>query len=379
MSDNRTPVGLQLRSLITADGALQLSLIELETPLPAPEEVVIRVLASPINPSDIGLLLGAADIRRAVATGSAARPIVTAPIPAHHMGGMAGRLGLSSPVGNEGAGVVVEAGSSPAAQALLGRTVAAIGGGMYAQYRCVPLDQCLVLPEQTTPAEGASCFVNPLTALGMVETMRREGHTALVHTAAASNLGQMLNRICLQDAVPLVNIVRSPAQVALLRSLGATHICDMSVPSFMADLTNALALTGATLAFDATGGGKLAGQILVGMEAALNRTAQTYSRYGSTTHKQVYLYGGLDPSPLEINRTFGMAWGVGGWLLFPFLHRIGAEATRALKARVAAEIKTTFVSHYSHEIALHEALQLDLIAAYAARTTGNKYLINPSL
>ncbi len=379
MANHRTPAGLQLRSLVTAQAALQLSLIEIETPVPAPDEVVIRIQASPINPSDIGLLLGAADMRRAVSAGSAVNPVVSAPIPESLMGGMAGRLGLSSPVGNEGAGVVVEAGSSPAAQALLGRTVAAIGGGMYAQYRCVPLDQCLVLPEQTTPAEGASCFVNPLTALGMVETMRREGHTALVHTAAASNLGQMLNRICLQDAVPLVNIVRSPAQVALLRGLGATHICDMSVPSFMADLTNALALTGATLAFDATGGGKLAGQILVGMEAALNRTAQTYSRYGSTTHKQVYLYGGLDPNPLEINRTFGMAWGVGGWLLFPFLHRIGAEATRALKARVAAEIKTTFVSHYSHEIALHEALQLDVIAAYAARTTGNKYLINPSL
>ena len=379
MANHRTPAGLQLRSLVTAQAALQLSLIEIETPVPAPDEVVIRIQASPINPSDIGLLLGAADMRRAVSAGSAVNPVVSAPIPESLMGGMAGRLGLSLPVGNEGAGVVVETGSSPAAQALLGRTVAAIGGGMYAQYRCVPLDQCLVLPEQTTPAEGASCFVNPLTALGMVETMRREGHTALVHTAAASNLGQMLNRICLQDAVPLVNIVRSPAQVALLRGLGATHICDMSVPSFMADLTNALALTGATLAFDATGGGKLAGQILVGMEAALNRTAQTYSRYGSTTHKQVYLYGGLDPNPLEINRTFGMAWGVGGWLLFPFLHRIGAEATRALKARVAAEIKTTFVSHYSHEIALHEALQLDVIAAYAARTTGNKYLINPSL
>ena len=217
MANHRTPAGLQLRSLVTAQAALQLSLIEIETPVPAPDDVVIRIQASPINPSDIGLLLGAADMRRAVSAGSAASPVVSAPIPESLMGGMAGRLGLSLAVGNEGAGVVVEAGSSPAAQALLGRTVAAIGGGMYAQYRCVPLDQCLVLPEQTTPAEGASCFVNPLTALGMVETMRREGHTALVHTAAASNLGQMLNRICLQDAVPLVNLVRSPAQVALLR------------------------------------------------------------------------------------------------------------------------------------------------------------------
>jgi NADPH2:quinone reductase len=273
---------------------------------------------------------------------------------------------------------VVAAGASPAAQALLGKTVAVLGGAMYAQYRAIRADQCLVLPEGASAADGASCFVNPLTALGMVETMRREGHKALVHTAAASNLGQMLNRICLKDGIGLVNIVRKPEQAALLKAQGAQHVCDSSAPSFLADLTEALVQTGATIAFDATGGGRLAGQILGCMEAALNRTATEYSRYGSTTHKQVYIYGGLDTGPTEIVRNFGFAWGMGGWLLFPFLQKIGPEAVQALKARVAAELKTTFASSYTKEISLAEALQLEAIAVYGQRATGTKFLINPN-
>jgi NADPH:quinone reductase len=253
-----------------------------------------------------------------------------------------------------------------------------LGGAMYAQYRCVKVDQCLALPAGTTPAEGASCFVNPLTALCMVETMRREGHTALVHTAAASNLGQMLNKICIEDRLGLVNIVRTPEQEALLRSLGAAHVCNAAAPSFMEDLTQALVATGATLAFDAIGGGKLAGQILACMEAALNRDAKEYSRYGSTTHKQVYLYGGLDTGPTEFHRNFGMAWGIGGWLLFTFIQRIGPAAAQALRQRVVAGLKTTFASHYSKEISLREALQPEEIAVYSQRATGTKYLINPN-
>jgi NADPH:quinone reductase len=280
------------------------------------------------------------------------------------------------PVGNEGAGVVVAAGDSE--RGLLGKTVAVIGGAMYAQYRCIKATDCLALPDGTPPAEGASCFVNPLTALGMVETMRREGHKALVHTAAASNLGQMLNKICLQDGIPLVNIVRKPDQAALLRSLGAQYVCDSSSPSFTEELTDALTATGATLAFDAIGGGKLAGRILSCMEAAINRTAKEYSRYGSTTHKQVYLYGSLDTGPTEVTRNFGMAWGMGGWLLFPFLQRIGPHAAQALRHRVVAELKTTFASSYSREISLVEALRPEEIAVYAQRATGTKYLINPN-
>jgi len=370
--------GLQLRSLITADGQLQLSLVDTPVAAPGADEVLVRVEATPINPSDIGLLFGAADMATAQASGTATQPVVTATVPERAMAAMAGRLGQSLPVGNEGAGTVVAAGSSAAAQALLGKTVAVLGGAMYSQYRSVPAAACLVLPEGATAAQGASCFVNPLTALGMVETMRREGHTALVHTAAASNLGQMLNRICQADGVGLVNIVRKPEQAALLRGLGAQHVVDSSAPGFQAALTDALAATGATLAFDAIGGGTLAGQILQGMEAALARSATEYSRYGSAVHKQVYLYGGLDPSPTEINRSFGMSWGVGGWLMFPFLQRIGAEATQRLKDRVAAELHTTFASHYSSTVSLAQALSLEAIALYGPRSTGTKVLIMPN-
>lgn len=373
-----TRTALQLRSLIKRGGELELSLASVDIPQPGPDEVLIRVEASPLNPSDLGLLFGAADMSTAKASGTAGQPVVTARVPEAAMRSMAGRVDVSMPVGNEGAGVVVEAGSSAAAQALLGKTVAAIGGAMYSQYRCIPADQCLVLPEGATPAEGASSFVNPLTALGMVETMRREGHTALVHTAAASNLGQMLNQICLKDGVGLVNIVRKQEQADLLKAQGAVHVCNAASPTFLQDLTEAIAATGATLAFDATGGGKLAGQILSCMEAALSRKAGEYSRYGSTTHKQVYLYGGLDTSPTEFTRNFGMAWGMGGWLLFPFLQKIGPHAAGALKQRVVAELKTTFASHYSKEISLAEVLDLDVIAVYNKRATGEKYLINPN-
>jgi NADPH2:quinone reductase len=378
MSSDKQLTGLQLRSLVKASGELELSLVSTAITDPAPDEVIVRIEASPINPSDIGLLFGAADMTTAKVSGASTSPVVTASIPERLMKSMAGRLDQSMPVGNEGAGVVIDAGSAGVAQALLGKTVAVLGGAMYAQYRCIKVEQCLVLPEGTTPAEGASCFVNPLTALGMVETMRREGHTALVHTAAASNLGQMLNRICVKDQIALVNVVRKPEQAQILRSLGATHVCDTSSPTFMDDLTQALIATGATLAFDATGGGKLAGQILTCMEAALNKTAKEYSRYGSSTHKQVYIYGGLDTRATEFNRSFGMAWGIGGWLLFPFLQRIGPAAAQALRQRVTSELKTTFFSSYSKEISLPEALQLDAIANYGKRATGVKYLINPN-
>ncbi|MEO7851046.1 MAG: NADH oxidase, partial [Rubrivivax sp.] len=270
------------------------------------------------------------------------------------------------------------AGPSPAAQALVGKTVALLGGGMYAQFRDIAADQCLVLPDGASAADGASAFVNPLTALGMVETLRREGHTALVHTAAASNLGQMLQRICRADGVGLVNIVRRPEQVELLRSQGATHVCDSSAENFLADLTEAIDATGATIGFDATGGGRLAGQILTAMEVALGRRASAYSRYGTTTLKQVYIYGGLDTGPTEFARNFGFAWSLGGWLLFPFLQKIGPEAVQQLKERVARELKTTFTSRYARVVSLAEALQLDTIAAYNQRATGEKFLIDPS-
>ena len=373
-----TDTGLQLRSTVKKDGTLEISLLSVPTPAPKPDEVIVRIDASPINPSDQGLLFGGADMSTATVSGTPDRPVVTAKLSPAVLKAVAGRLEQSLPVGNEGAGVVVQAGTSPAAQALLGRTVAVLGGAMYAQYRCIKAAQCLVLPPGTTPAEGASCFVNPLTALGMVGTMRAEGHTALVHTAAASNLGQMLNKICIVDKVGLVNIVRKQEHVDLLKRQGAAHVCDSSSPGFMDSLTDAIAATGATVAFDAIGGGTLAGQILAAMEAALTRTAKEYSRYGSTTHKQVYIYGGLDRGPTQFGRTFGMAWGIGGWLLTAFMQKIGPAAGQQLRERVAAEIKTTFASTYTKEISLAEALRLEEIAVYGKMATGAKYLIDPN-
>lgn len=368
---------LQLRSLITAGGELQLSLRQNPIPEPAADEVVIRVLAAPINPSDLALLLGPADLTTAKAGGTADSPTVTATIPPALMKGVAPRVDQAMVVGNEGAGVVVKTGAD--AQKLVGKTVAALGGGMYAQYRVVKAAACLVLPDGTTPAEGASCFINPLTALSMIETMRRENHTALVHTAAASNLGQMLNKICLKDGVGLVNIVRSAEQAETLRKLGAKYICDSTSANFMTELTDAIAATGATLAFDAISGGKLANQILIAMEAAINRKITTYNRYGSAVHKQVYTYGVLDTRPIEIDRArVGMAWGVGGWLLTYFLEKIGPQVTQKLRERIVAELKTTFASHYTAEISLIEALQPETIRAYNRRATGEKYLINPN-
>ena len=369
--------GLQLRSLIKTSGELEISLVEIPTPEPSDDEVVVRVEATPINPSDLGLLTGPADLSTAKASGSKQMPVVTAKVPQPAMKAMAARLDQSLPVGNEGAGVVIRTGSSEAAKALMGKTVSMIGGAMYSQYRTLKASDCMALPPGTTPADGASWFVNPLTSLGMTETMRREGHKALVHTAAASNLGQMLNKICIKDGIGLVNIVRKPEQAEILRKIGAKYIVDSSSPGFMDDLTNALAETGATIAFDAIGGGKLAGQILTCMEAAINRDAKVYSRYGSSVHKQVYIYGSLDTGPTELVRNFGLIWGIGGWLLTPFLMKISAADRQRLRERVAAELKTTFASHYTKVVSLSEALDLANLAEYAKRATGEKFLINP--
>lgn len=368
--------GLQLRSLVKESGELELSLQRVDVPDPKDDEITIRVEATPINPSDIGLLTGPADMRAAKASGSKENPVITAPIPQGMMRALAARTGQSMPVGNEGAGTVIKAGKN--AQNLMGKTVAAIGGAMYSQYRTVRASDTLPLPAGATAKDGASCFVNPLTALAMVETMRSEGHKAIVHTAAASNLGQMLVKICLKDGVPLVNIVRKPDQAALLRDIGAKNVVDTSAPSFFEDLTGALVATNATIAFDAIGGGKLGSQILTAMEIAANKNATSYSRYGSTTFKQLYIYGGLDMGPTELTRSFGFSWAIGGFLLTPFLQKIGPEGGAKLRARVAAELKTTFASHYSHTISLAEALDLAVMSGYLKRATGAKYLIDPS-
>ena len=374
-----TLLNLQLRSLIREDSTLELSLGEIEMPEPGPDEVIVRVEATPLNPSDLALLLGPADISSARGSGSPERPVVTADIPATFMGMVAGRLGQSMPVGNEGAGTVIAAGSSDAAQALLGKTVGMAGGEMYARYRCMKAMLCMELPAGTSAVEGASCFVNPMTVLGMLETMRAEGHKALVHTAAASNLGQMLNRVCQEDGIELVNIVRKPEQVEILKSLGAQYICNSSSDAFVQDLTDALVATGATLAFDATGGGRLAGTILTCMEKAAAVSMTEYNRYGSDVYKQVYVYGFLDRSPTTLTINYGFSWGMGGWLLTAFLQKAGLRKMMGMRARVANGLKTTFASHYSREISLLETLSVPVITRYARQATGEKYLVRPQL
>jgi NADPH:quinone reductase-like Zn-dependent oxidoreductase len=369
---------LELRSLVTERGTLELSLSEVPLPDLNSGEVLVRIEAAPINPSDLGLLLAGADVDSAVAEGTSERPVVTAPIADGVFRSLAARVGKSLPVGNEGAGTVVGAGTSTEAQSLLGRTVAVAGGSMYSQYRAVSVSSCLALPPGTSAKEGASSFVNPLTALGMFETMRREGHRGLVHTASASNLGQMLVKLCLEEDVPLVAIVRKPEQVELLRSIGAVHVCDSSSPSFMADLIEAISATSATIAFDATGGGKLTSNILTAMEAAANASAREYSRYGSTVHKQVYIYGGLDTSPTTLTRNFGFAWGVGGWLLTPFLGSIEPETFSRLRSRVVEGLKTTFASSYTDEVSLAGLLDPLVLSRTKKQATGEKHLVVPS-
>jgi NADPH:quinone reductase len=353
----------------------------MEVPVPdlSPGEVLVRVEAAPINPSDLGLLFAGADMNAAAIDGTPGHPLVTAPLSDGALRALGARVGRSLPVGNEGAGTVVATGDSGEAQPLQGRTVSLAAGGMYTQYRKCEASACLVLPEGTPARTGASSFVNPLTALGMIETMRREGHTGLVHTAAASNLGQMLVKLCLEEDVGLVNIVRRPEQEQLLRSIGAVHVCDSSASSFKRDLKDAVTATSATLAFDATGGGKLASQILNAMETAAAKSTSEYSRYGSAVGKQVYIYGGLDPSPTILTRTFGFAWNIGGWLLTPFLQSIGPERFGQLRERVAAGLATTFSSSYSSEISLAEILDPSVFSRYIKQSTGEKVLVNPQL
>jgi len=368
--------GLQLRSLVTEHQTVEVSLVEADVPSPGPNEVLVRVEAAPINPSDLGVLFAGADIAAVEVSGTPDRPVVTAPLSEGAARAAEARVGESLPVGNEGAGTVVAAGGAEAAQALLGGRVALYGGAMYAQYRCVNADACLALPPGASAAAGAASFVNPMTVLGMVETMRAEGHTALVHTAAASTLGQMLLRYCREEGVPLVCIVRSPEHVELLRGAGAEHVCDSSAESFEEDLKRACAATGATLAFDAIGGGRLAGRILACMEAAI-AAGSAFARYGSATHKQAYLYGHLDRGPTEIDRSFGMAWGVGGWVLPNFLARAQPDQVARIRSRVAEGLSTTFATRFTAEVTLAGALTRDAISVYGRPATGIKYLITP--
>ena len=374
MANTTTPTTtLELRSTVTDDGMVTLGLRSGDVSAPDDDQVLVQVQAAPINPSDLGMLFAGGKIATAALV-DGDLPAVSVELSAGALAGAAGRLGKPMPCGNEGAGTVIAAGASAEAQALLGKVVGFLSGNAYAEYRTLHVSQCLAMPDGTTPADAAAAFVNPLTALGMVETMRVEGHTALLHTVGASNLGLMLNRICQQDGIGLVNIVRKPEHVTLLKDLGAAHVCDSSAETYRDDLAEALRATGATIAFDAIGGGDQAGVILSTM-ARVASEALEFSRYGSDTHKQVYIYGGLDRGPTTFNRTFGMSWSIGGWLLTPFLARIGTDAADALRTRVANEITTTFASSYGMQLSLADAVDPAMVKRYGAMATGDKALI----
>ena len=369
----------EIRSTVTSEGTIEISIVKSDKPRPSEDEVLIKVEACPINPSDLGLLITfAADLDTMSVSGSGNATVAKMKIHEGLMKQMKPRLGKSMKVGNEGGGVVEDAGEK--FKHLIGKTVGLAGGAMYSQYRCVKASNCLVMNDDTTTTEAASSFVNPLTALGFIETMKFENHSGLINTAAASALGQMLVKICKADSIPLVNIVRKSEHVDLLKSLGAEHICNSSDSEFLNNLVDAIVETGATLGFDATGGGnegKLVGQMLSAMEIAANKTVTEYSRYGSDTYKQVYIYGGLDQSPTVLNRSFGMQWGLGGWLLTPWIGKFGADTFQKMRERVADEIKTTFATAYTSVISFEEMLQPEIIKKYAKQATGEKYLVNP--
>jgi NADPH:quinone reductase-like Zn-dependent oxidoreductase len=374
--DNESLTGLALQSIISSAGVLTLSLVKRQIAAPGPDEVVVRLQAAPLNPSDLGLLLGPADLGSLTTGGTDDSPSLTANVPSGRMAGIRARLDKPMLVGNEGAGVVIATGAN--VRKMIGKTVGVFGGEMYAELRKLPAADCNIIPDGASAKDGASMFVNPLTALAMVEALRLDGHRGLVHTAAASNLGQMLIKICQADGIALVNVVRNQKQVELLSGIGATHVVDSNSPNFQQALTDAVAATNATLAFDAIGGGTTANSILHAMEAAASQQATAYSRYGSTTFKQVFTYGSLDTGPTIIDRGFGTSWAIGGFLVMRFLEKIGAEATLRLRARVAAELRTTFASHYTAVISLREMFRPDLVVAYSKRATGEKFLLDPS-
>ncbi len=372
-----TVTGRELRSTANEDGTLRLTLEEVTLEVPSDDEVIVKVEATPINPSDLGLLLGPADVSTLKAGGTAGRPELTFEVPKGRVSALKARLGQSMTVGNEGAGTVIAAGAN--AKALEGKRVGMLGGGMYVDYRKLRMRDVTPLPQGASAADGASMFVNPLTALGFVETAKSEGHTAIIHTAAASNLGQMLQKICTKDGVPLVNIVRSDEQEAILRKIGAKYVLNSKAEDFRKRLVDAVQETGATIAFDAIGGGSLGSDIMQAMEQAASRNMKEYSRYGSNAFKQLYIYGGLDLSPTTLNRlAFGFQWSVSGWLLTPFLQKAGREVQTRLKQRVVDELTTTFASHYTRTIGLAEALDPEVLRAYERKATGEKFLIDPT-
>lgn len=362
--------GEQLTTQLDVDGTLTVQLNDKTWDDPKPGQVLIEVEATPINPSDLGLLFGSADTDDAEYSPGK----VVAKMPHSATRAMKARHGLAMPAGNEAAGIVVAAGEG--AEHLMGKRIACVPGTAYGTYAIAEARMAFAVDDSVTAEQAASSFVNPMTALGFVETMKLEGYKGIVHAAAASNLGQMLVKICREDGVPLVNVVRSNAQVTLLKDLGATHVLNMTDADYMSKLIDAIAETKAMIGFDPIGGGTVASQFLTAMEAAASRGA-AYSRYGSSEPKKVYIYGALDLGPTILNRSFGLTWDLGGWLLTPFMMKAGMAAVGRMRARVMKDLTTTFASHYKAHVSLRGMLTREAVREYNARRTGEKYLVMP--
>jgi len=364
--------GRQLFTTLAQDGTLTVEIGEAEFPQPTGHKVLVRMEAAPINPSDLALLFGPADLENAEYSDGR----VVAKIPEPFASAMKGRHGQRLPVGNEGAGTVIAAGEEPMAQALLGQRVACVPGNAYSEYALAEATMCLPLGELTAE-QGASAFVNPMTALGFVETARAEGHKAIVHAAAASNLGQMLNRICQEDGIALVNIVRKAEQAELLRGQGAAHVVNSSDDDFLAQLRASIDATDAYLGFDPIGGGKTVDTCFKAMEQVATAKMTEYSRYGSNQPKKMYIYGRLDLSPTILTPSYGFGWTLSGWLLTPFLQSAGMETVMRMRQRVLEGLTTTFASHYSARVTLDEMLRKDSAVQYSKMRTGEKFLVLP--
>lgn len=367
-----TTTGKQLFSTLESDGTLTVAVEEVTFSDPTGNQVLVKMEAAPINPSDLLVLTGAADLGNADYSPGK----LVAKVPEPFTTGSKARLGLKLAIGNEGAGTVVAAGDSDMAKALVGQRVSCVSGHAFSQYCIADATMCVPLGDYTAE-QGASAFVNPMTALGFAETAKADGQRAIVHTAAASSVGQMLIKICAEDGIELVNIVRKADHVNLLKGLGARYVVNSSDDDFKARLFDAIDATGAFYGFDPIGGGRAVDGVLAAMEKVAVSRMPEYSRYGSTQAKRMFIYGRLDPSPLVLGGSYGTGWTLSDWFLTPFLQRAGMETVGRMRRRVLENLTTTFASSFKERVDLEQMLTREAVAGYSAKKTGEKYLVTP--
>lgn len=367
-----TTTGKQIFTTLESDGTLTIELAESQFPEPKGNQVLVKMEAAPINPSDLALLTGPADLENAEYSPGK----IVAKMPEPFNSGAKGRHGQRLPVGNEGAGEVIATGDGDMAKALLGKRVACVPGTAFSEYAIADATMCLPLGD-ISARDGASAFVNPMTALGFVETAKMEGAKSILHTAAASNLGQMLVRICQEDDMPLVNIVRREEQVRLLQDMGAEHIVNSGADDFMRQLRESIDETDAFFGFDPIGGGQMVDHCFKAMEQVAVSKMTEFSRYGSNQAKKMHIYGRLDLGPTILTPSYGFGFTLTGWLLTPFLQSAGMETVMRMRQRVLDNLTTTFKSSYTKEVTLEGMLEKDAVLQYRQMRTGEKYLVTP--